>query len=74
MYAVIILQTQLFGDNICQRTPKIIQKILPNFKSSKTVGLGFMARQTCGEVLISEKIYCIFEFQNCYINPVLPVC
>ena len=44
--AVINLQTQLFGNNICYRTRKIIQKHLPNFKVSKTVGLGFMTRQT----------------------------
>ena len=43
---MINLQTQLFGNNIYHRTVKIIQKHLPYFKLSKTVGLGFMAGQT----------------------------
>ena len=35
---MINLQTQLFENNICHRTRKIIQKHLPTFKLSKTVG------------------------------------
>ena len=37
---------QLFGRNICHRTQKIIQKLLPNFKFLKTVGIGFMIKKT----------------------------
>ena len=43
------LQTQLFGNNICHKTQKIIQKYLPNFNLSKTVRPGLMTRQTHGE-------------------------
>ena len=42
---MINLQTQFFGDNICQWSQKIIHKLLPNLKLSKTVGPGFMKRQ-----------------------------
>ena len=46
---MINLQTQLYGNNICHRALKIIQKHLPNFNPSKRVGLGFMTRQTHAE-------------------------
>ena len=71
---MINLQLQLYGNNICHRTLKIIQKHLPNFKPSKRVGLGFTTRQTHAEKFYFWKKYCIFEFQNCYIYPLLPVC
>ena len=54
-FDVINLQTQIFGNNICHRSRKIIQKHFPNFKLSKTVRLEFM-KNICGEVLISEKL------------------
>ena len=46
---MINLQTLLFVNTICNRTRKVIQKQIPNFKLSKMVGPGFMKRQTHAE-------------------------
>ena len=51
---MINLETKLLGNIICHGTRKIIQKHLPNFKLSKTVGQSDLEHMR--EVLISEKI------------------